>query len=93
MAQLGGSQARSGNMERDFHVHARRTIGVPFNVYSVQTVARQSDMKAVLVDRPVLLPTDVLSWLWKFQPSRFHRIMGTAGLASYWDHSIRADPA
>eukprot|EP00974_Lingulodinium_polyedra_P113356 10972772-Lingulodinium_polyedra.AAC.1 len=80
-------------MERDFLVHARRSIGIRFDVFFVQTVIRQSDMKAVLSDRPVLLPTDVLSWLWTFQRARFHSIMGTAGLASYWAHVMRADPA
>ena len=92
MAGLGGARQHTGNMERDFLVHARQSIGIPFEVFWVQTILRREDMVAEMGHRSLILPTDICSWLYNYQRDRFHFIMGTSSLASYWAHIQRADP-
>ena len=45
-----------------------------------------------MAPRPMLLPGDVASWLYNYQPARFHSIFGTEHLREYWSHIIEAEP-
>jgi hypothetical protein len=88
------SACTGGHAQRDLVRYSKRCSGVRLQLWHVGTVRRRhGDSASTSVLKPVLLPHELLSWLFRYDVNKFYRIMGTPEDAFvFWWEVRRTSP-
>ncbi len=94
MSTLGAGERRSRHTQRDFFRYSKKISGVRIEPYWVETIARKrSGLASERRPKPILLPHELLAWMYRWSKRRFHEVMGTAEQAfDFWWEIRRHSP-
>ena len=84
LASLGASGKFQANIERGLHRHAKRTLGIRFDLYYAWIPVLGDNGLVVEVLHPFLLPHEAFSMVYDFDANKFRAAMGVRLCDQYW---------